>query len=167
MLRFGGRYPGARLTSETDDPMESQLEERVQLAFSLMLLTTEQEPHPPPVVDSGFDTRTDCLEEVNWMTRKDAINANTNAITNVDEGGAFMWTSGLSRLILSTSSEEPDILLDPEETIRASAFVGHDGFVFERSLMVVQPEFVDAITTGKQTPMGYASVTATRRIKWT
>ena len=76
----------------------------MQLAFSQISLTTEQEPHPPPVVDSGFDTRTDCLEEVNWRTRKDAIRAITNAITTVDEGGAFMWSAGLSRLILSTSS---------------------------------------------------------------
>ena len=85
--------------------------------------------------------------------RKHIIRATTNVLTIVDNEGTLIWNAGLSRTHnLTTSSEEDDIIFEPEMRIRVAAYAGHDGLVFRCNQVASHEDFVRAISNNKPTP---------------
>ena len=67
---------------------------------------------------------------------------------------------GLIRTLVSPSSECAEFVFDPEGRTHVSAYVGHGGVAYERSLMGSQAELARAMTSGQPIPTGHAWITA-------
>ena len=91
--------------------------------------------------------------------RKHIIQAITDVLTIVDDEGTLIWNAGPSRTFNSTtSSDEDDIIFEPEMRIHVSAYAGHGGFVIACNHMASHEDFVRAITNSKPIPTRHADL---------